>query len=49
MISTEFKCPNFRPSVIPEAEINDPEDKKPEDWDDRAKIPDPEATKPDDW
>ena len=27
--------------------ILDPEAKKPEDWDDRAKIPDPEDTKPD--
>lgn len=26
--------------------IPDPEAKKPEDWDDRAKIDDPEATKP---
>ncbi|KAF6152739.1 hypothetical protein GIB67_021399 [Kingdonia uniflora] len=26
-----------------------PDDKKPEDWDERAKIPDPEASKPDDW
>ncbi|KAJ9559485.1 hypothetical protein OSB04_004645 [Centaurea solstitialis] len=29
--------------------IPDPEDRKPEDWDERAKIPDPDATKPDDW
>uniref|UniRef100_A0A672Z331 Calmegin n=1 Tax=Sphaeramia orbicularis TaxID=375764 RepID=A0A672Z331_9TELE len=30
-------------------EIDDPNDSKPEDWDERAKIPDPEAVKPDDW
>merc|ERR1712135_87377 len=29
--------------------IKDPEAKKPEDWDDRAKIADPEAKKPEDW
>jgi calreticulin len=29
--------------------IKDPEAKKPEDWDDRAKIDDPEDKKPDDW
>ncbi|XP_024392874.1 calnexin homolog 1 [Physcomitrium patens] len=39
----------FEPTVIPAKTIPDPEDKKPEDWDDRAKIPDPDATKPDDW
>lgn len=40
---------DFEPSLIPSKTIPDPEDKKPEDWDERAKIPDPEATKPDDW
>lgn len=40
---------DFEPTVIPPKTIPDPEDKKPEDWDDRAKIPDPDATKPDDW
>jgi len=40
---------DFEPAVIPPKTIPDPEDKKPEDWDDRAKIPDPDATKPDDW
>lgn len=29
----------------PPKEIDDPEDKKPEDWVEEAKIPDPEATK----
>jgi len=40
---------DFEPAVNPPKEIDDPEDKKPEDWVDIAKIPDPEATKPDDW
>ena len=40
---------DFSPSLLPEAEIDDPEDKKPEDWVDEAKIKDPEATKPEDW
>ncbi|XP_053675226.1 calnexin-like isoform X1 [Anopheles nili] len=40
---------NFTPAVNPPAEIDDPEDRKPENWDDREKIPDPEASKPEDW
>jgi calnexin len=40
---------NFTPAVNPAAEIDDAEDKKPEDWVDEAKIRDPEATKPEDW
>jgi len=30
-------------------EIDDPEDKKPEDWVDDAKIPNMLVSKPDDW
>lgn len=37
------------PPVNPTKEIDDPNDSKPEDWDERAKIPDPEAVKPEDW
>ncbi|KAF7508003.1 hypothetical protein GJ744_009900 [Endocarpon pusillum] len=40
---------DFSPSVIPEKEIDDKDDKKPEDWVDQARIPDPDAKKPDDW
>nr|KAG5692180.1 hypothetical protein BaRGS_008726 [Batillaria attramentaria] len=40
---------DFNPPVNPPKEIEDPNDKKPADWDDREKIPDPDATKPDDW
>ncbi|XP_077156355.1 calmegin isoform X2 [Paroedura picta] len=37
------------PPVNPPKEIEDPNDKKPEDWDERAKIPDSNSVKPDDW
>lgn len=40
---------DFTPPVNPPEEIDDPNDKKPEDWDEREKIVDPSATKPDDW
>ncbi|KAF2118546.1 Calreticulin family-domain-containing protein [Lophiotrema nucula] len=40
---------DFSPSVNPEKEIDDPKDKKPDDWVDEARIPDPEAKKPEDW
>jgi calnexin len=40
---------DFSPSVNPEAEIDDPNDKKPEDWVDEARIADPDAKKPEDW
>ncbi|GAB6033237.1 Signal peptide, CUB and EGF-like domain-containing protein 2 [Chamberlinius hualienensis] len=40
---------DFTPSVNPPAEIDDPDDKKPADWDEREKIADPESKKPDDW
>jgi calnexin len=40
---------DFTPPVNPERLIDDPTDKKPEDWDEREKIPDPTANKPDDW
>ncbi|WJX47857.1 hypothetical protein P8452_34499 [Trifolium repens] len=40
---------DFEPSLIPPKTIPDPDDNKPEDWDEREKIPDPNAVKPDDW
>jgi len=40
---------DFEPPVNPPKEIDDSEDKKPEDWVDEAQISDPDATKPDDW
>ncbi|XP_044129194.1 calnexin-like [Bufo gargarizans] len=40
---------DVNPTVNPPSEIEDPDDRKPEDWDERPKIPDPDAVKPDDW
>ncbi|KAL1973469.1 hypothetical protein VTN31DRAFT_6104 [Thermomyces dupontii] len=40
---------SFTPPVNPPKEIDDPKDKKPDDWVDEPKIPDPNAVKPDDW
>ncbi|XP_008053094.1 calmegin [Carlito syrichta] len=37
------------PPINPPKEIEDPTDKKPDEWDERAKIPDPSAVKPEDW
>ena len=45
-MSVDYKIVNhgtllddFSPAVNPPAEIDDPKDKKPEDWDEREKIP----------
>jgi len=40
---------DFAPPFNPPKEIDDVNDKKPEDWVDQDKIPDPDATKPEDW
>ncbi|XP_078433215.1 calnexin homolog [Wolffia australiana] len=40
---------DFDPPLVPPETIPDPDDAKPEDWDERPKIPDPEAAKPEDW
>ena len=40
---------DFAPPVNPPATIDDPHDRRPEDWDEREKIPDPDARKPEDW
>jgi len=40
---------DMSPAVNPPKEIDDPNDSKPEEWDEREKIPDPEAIKPEDW
>ena len=48
-VKTGSLLEDFTPSVNPEKEIDDPKDKKPEDWVDEARIPDPEAKKPEDW
>lgn len=48
-VSSGSLLEDFTPPVNPPKEIDDPDDKKPEDWDEREKIPDPDAEKPDDW
>ena len=40
---------DLTPAINPPKEIVDPNDSKPESWDDREKIPDPDAVKPEDW
>lgn len=40
---------DLKPAINPPKEIVDPNDSKPEDWDERAEIDDPNAKKPDDW
>ncbi|XP_059643083.1 calnexin homolog [Cornus florida] len=40
---------DFEPALIPDKTIPDPDDNRPEDWDEREKIQDPDAVKPDDW
>jgi calnexin len=40
---------DFDPPVNPPKQIDDPTDKKPDDWVDEKKIDDPEASKPEDW
>jgi calnexin len=40
---------DFEPSVNPPKMIDDPSDRKPNDWVDEAKIPDPNARRPVDW
>lgn len=40
---------DMEPSINPPKLVDDPDDIKPEDWDEREKITDPNAEKPDDW
>lgn len=40
---------DFDPPLFELPFIDDPDDKKPDDWDDRPIIPDPFEKKPDDW
>lgn len=49
MLNSGSLLDDFVPPVNPPLEIEDPDDKQPEDWDDKEKIPDPLAEKPDDW
>ncbi|KAL3878356.1 hypothetical protein ACJMK2_030717 [Sinanodonta woodiana] len=49
VISQGSLLEDVSPPVNPPAEIEDPNDKKPSDWDEKEKIPDKDAKKPDDW
>ncbi|RNA15717.1 Calnexin [Brachionus plicatilis] len=40
---------DMSPSINPPKEIVDPNDRKPDNWDDKEKIADPDAVKPEDW
>ncbi|KAG5452482.1 Calnexin [Clonorchis sinensis] len=40
---------DLEPQINPPEEIDDPNDKRPDDWDDRETIVDVNAKKPDDW
>ncbi|KAH9489037.1 hypothetical protein Btru_039681 [Bulinus truncatus] len=49
IVSSGDLLTNFSPPVNPPKEIEDPNDRKPAEWDDREKIPDLDAKKPEDW
>uniref|UniRef100_A0AC34QHH9 Calnexin n=1 Tax=Panagrolaimus sp. JU765 TaxID=591449 RepID=A0AC34QHH9_9BILA len=49
VISSGSLMTDLIPSVEPPKQIYDPEDKKPQDWDEREYIPDSSAVKPEDW
>ncbi|KAJ8405741.1 hypothetical protein AAFF_G00311780 [Aldrovandia affinis] len=49
LISKGSLLEDMDPPLRPPAEVFDPNDRKPEDWDDRPHILDPLATKPLDW
>ncbi|XP_076911496.1 calnexin homolog [Bidens hawaiensis] len=40
---------DFEPNLIPAKTVPDPNDIRPENWDDIKSIPDPNAKKPEDW
>jgi len=48
-VSSGHLLQDLEPAIVPPKEIVDPEDKKPESWDEREKIVDENAVKPDDW
>jgi len=49
LVNSGSMLEDFEPSVNPPKEIDDPNDKKDESWDERPKIADADAKKPDDW
>ncbi len=40
---------SLEPAILPPKEVDDPDDKKPDDWDEREFVADPDAKRPDDW
>ena len=40
---------DMSPPIMPDKEIADPADVKPDDWDERERIPDPDDVKPEEW
>jgi len=40
---------DFSPAINPPEEVDDPEDKKPDDWVENPKMDEPGAAKPDEW
>jgi len=40
---------SMQPPIMPPQFVDNPDDKKPENWEDIAEIPDPDDKKPDDW
>ena len=48
-VSSGTLLEDMSPPIMPAREIPDPNDSKPEDWDDRERIEDPDSVKPDDW
>lgn len=49
MVNSGNLLEDVTPAVNPEKEIVDPNEKKPETWDDKEKIADPDAVKPEEW
>ena len=49
VVSSGSLLEDMSPPIMPAREIPDPNDSKPEDWDDRERIEDPDSVKPDDW
>lgn len=49
LINSGSLLDDMEPKVNPPMEIEDPNQVKPADWDEREKIPDPTAEKPEDW
>ena len=49
VVSSGSLLEDMSPPIMPAREIPDPNDSKPDDWDDRERIEDPDSVKPDDW